>query len=249
MQTTYVADCTRCVGLCCVAAPFTKSADFALTKRAGTPCPNLASDLRCTIHAQLTDRGFPGCVSFDCYGAGQRATRAFGAQADWRTHPETRTALFDAFHARMGVCELGWHVDAALCRPDLPASLEASLHEARERVDAEAEAPGDVAAIRRTVSELLSRVSTAIRRSHGPLGPDHTRQMLLGARLRGRDLARSSFFAACLVGADLRHADLRHADLRGTDLRGADLRGAKLHGVLFLTPGQKVRARTDAGAA
>ncbi len=34
------ADCGRCAGLCCVAPAFTASADFAIDKPAGQPCPN-----------------------------------------------------------------------------------------------------------------------------------------------------------------------------------------------------------------
>jgi len=245
MHTEYRSDCSRCVGLCCVAAPFSKSADFAISKPAGTPCPNLGADHGCTIHAQLRTRGFPGCVSFDCYGAGQRLTEGRSDGADWRAHPEARDAIFSAFHERMGVCELGWHIDAALAQPTLPNDWLGPMTDAKRAVDAAATAPANVGALRAEVSTLLSNVSEAIRRQHGPLGPDHSRKMMLGASLRGQRLARSSFFATCLVGADLRNADLRHADLRGTDLRGADLRGADLQGVLFLTPGQLARARRD----
>ena len=42
------------------------------TLPAGKPCPNLREDFRCRIHEQLAERGFPGCVVFDCFGAGQR---------------------------------------------------------------------------------------------------------------------------------------------------------------------------------
>jgi len=245
MQSTYRADCERCVGLCCVAAPFQRSADFALTKPAGVPCPHLGTDHRCTIHAQLQERGFPGCVSFDCYGAGQRVTARHPAPPAGTHGATPRAALFDDFHATMGVCELGWHLDAARARPDLPPRWHAALDAAGATVQQAAEAPGDVRALRDQVSALLSEVSRSIRSVHGPLGPDHSRAMLAGRSFRGRSLARGSLFAACLVGADLRGADLRHADLRGTDLRGADLRGAHLEGVLFLTPGQRVRARVS----
>ena len=34
------ADCTRCFALCCVAPAFAASADFAIDKPAGQPCPN-----------------------------------------------------------------------------------------------------------------------------------------------------------------------------------------------------------------
>ena len=49
------ADCADCFGLCCVALPFARSADFAVNKPAGKPCSNLQSDVRCGIHAA---RGF-----------------------------------------------------------------------------------------------------------------------------------------------------------------------------------------------
>ncbi|RQX15913.1 oxetanocin A resistance protein, partial [Micromonospora arida] len=35
------ADCGRCFGLCCVVPAFAASADFAIDKPAGSPCPNL----------------------------------------------------------------------------------------------------------------------------------------------------------------------------------------------------------------
>ena len=40
------ADCGRCFGLCCVALPFSRSADFAYDKPAGEPCVNLQPDSR-----------------------------------------------------------------------------------------------------------------------------------------------------------------------------------------------------------
>ena len=51
------ADCERCVGLCCVALPFTASADFAFDKEAGEPCRNLTADLRCGIHSRPAKPG------------------------------------------------------------------------------------------------------------------------------------------------------------------------------------------------
>ncbi|MGH3932564.1 MAG: hypothetical protein ACRDTF_21615, partial [Pseudonocardiaceae bacterium] len=59
------ADCERCFGLCCVALTFSVSADFAIDKDAGQPCPNLQSDFRCGIHTRLRKQGFPGCAVYD----------------------------------------------------------------------------------------------------------------------------------------------------------------------------------------
>ena len=81
------ADCSRCAGLCCVAPAFAASADFAIDKPAGVACPNLADDFRCGIHAQLRDRGFPGCTVFDCFGAGQHITQGTFGGRTWRESP------------------------------------------------------------------------------------------------------------------------------------------------------------------
>src|SRR6478609_5910254 len=88
------ADCSRCAALCCVAPAFARSADFAIDKPSGQPCPKLEDDLRCGIHAELRERGFPGCAVFDCFGAGQQIVQVtFGGQ-DWRTTPELAGPMF-----------------------------------------------------------------------------------------------------------------------------------------------------------
>ena len=53
------ADCERCVGLCCVAPAFSASADFAIDKAAGRPCPNLPAGLPVRDPRQPAGRGVP----------------------------------------------------------------------------------------------------------------------------------------------------------------------------------------------
>lgn len=94
------ADCSACVGLCCVIPPFDALQGFGFDKPAETPCHHLCTDHRCGIHDQLVDRGFPGCVAFDCLGAGQRLTamalERLGS-ADWRARPDVARWLFAAY--------------------------------------------------------------------------------------------------------------------------------------------------------
>lgn len=68
------ANCSRCMALCCVLTRFDRSPDFACHKAAGEACRHLGVDQRCTIHERLGEEGFPGCISYDCYGAGQHMT-------------------------------------------------------------------------------------------------------------------------------------------------------------------------------
>ena len=86
---TLTDDCSQCAALCCVAYPFDADEDFALLKRADTPCPNLASAcFDCTIHAELPAKGFGGCVAYQCAGAGQRVTQELFDGETWRDDPD-----------------------------------------------------------------------------------------------------------------------------------------------------------------
>ncbi len=99
-------DCTSCAALCCVAYPFEKGDGFAIDKDVGTPCPNLSKDdFRCTIHATLAKRGFGGCVSYDCAGAGQRVTQEFFEGENWRDVRLLRRDMTDALHLMRPVHE------------------------------------------------------------------------------------------------------------------------------------------------
>jgi uncharacterized protein YjbI with pentapeptide repeats len=245
------ADCARCVGLCCVAPAFSASADFAIAKDAGQPCPNLQPDFRCGIHARLRQRGFPGCVAYDCLGAGQKVVQVtFGGQ-DWRRTPGIAEQMFRVFTIMRQLHELLWYLDEALTLPSArPLRRELSLAfeetERRTRDRPEALVDMDMAAYRRDISALLRRASELARAGLRDQAVD-----LAGAGLIGKDLARAdlcgaSLRGAYLTGADLRGADLSAADLTGADLRGADLRGADLTGSMFLTQSQIDAAAGDA---
>nr|WP_166757161.1 pentapeptide repeat-containing protein [Modestobacter marinus] len=246
------ADCSRCNGLCCVLPAFAASADFAIDKPAGTPCPNLQPDSRCGIHDRLRDRGFPGCTVFDCFGAGQRVTQDVFGGADWRTDAATRAATAAVFPVMRQLTELLWYLTEATAL--LPAGpLHTEVTAARTRTEqltgtgADELAALDAAAYRSEVGELLGRVSDAVRADVPGRARDRRGADLMGAALRGADLHGASLRGAYLIGADLRGADLRHADLLGADLRAADLRGADLTGALFLTQPQLTAALGDGG--
>jgi uncharacterized protein YjbI with pentapeptide repeats len=242
------ADCSRCAGLCCVAPAFAASADFAIDKPAGHACPNLREDFRCGIHAQLRDRGFPGCTVFDCFGAGQRITQNTFAGLSWRDAPELASAQFAVLPVMRQLHEALWYLTEALLLPsaaDLAGEVRAVL-ERTERLAAgspEELAALDVGAHRREVGELLGRVSDLARRDRR--GPDRRNAELIGADLRRRDLRNANLRGAYLIGADLRGADLGTADLLGADLRNTDVRGADLSRCLFLTQPQVTAARGD----
>ena len=239
------ADCAKCAGLCCVAPAFAASADFAIDKPAGRPCPNLDQDFRCGIHAQLRDRGFPGCTVFDCFGAGQRITQQTFDGRSWREAPELAAAQFAVLPVVRQLHEALWYLTEA---EELVAALGPEVRGLRHRTEELATGTGeqlaelDVVAHRAEVGELLARVSEVVR---GPGCTDRRGADLMGRDLRRAELRNASVRGAYLIGADLRKVDLGTADLLGADLRAADVRAADLSRVLFLTQPQVNAARGD----
>jgi hypothetical protein len=230
-RTDLRADCGNCVGLCCIALTFTRSADFALDKPAGEPCPNLSDDFRCTIHKDLRSKGFQGCTVYDCFGAGQEITSR-GLSA-----PE----MFAALPILRQLHELLWYLTEVLEYDETAREAIARVENVSRTADL---TTVDVNAERAAVNELLLKTSQRIRGKQ-PKKKERRGAHLIGARLRGADLAKANQRGAYLIGADLREADLRQADLIGADLRDADLRGADLRGALFLTQSQVNAARGD----
>lgn len=248
------ADCGSCFGLCCVALPFARSADFALDKPAGRPCAHLQADYGCGIHAELRGRGYRGCTVFDCFGAGQQVSQVTFGGHDWRESAATARAMFAVFPVMRQVHELLWYLAEAL---DLPAAQPVYTQlramqgriEALTRGSAEAIVGLNVNALRAEVGPLLSQVSE-LARSQVPGRKWHHRGAdLIGKRLTGAALRGASLRGALLVGADFTGADLRDSDLLGADLRGATLNGADLRGALFLTQAQLDSANGDAATA
>ena len=256
----FQADCENCFGLCCVALPFAASADFAIDKNAGQPCPNLRPDFRCGVHDTLRQRGFRGCTVYDCFGAGQKVSQITYEGKDWRQAPETAKQMFEVLPVMFQLHELLRYLAEALALE--PAR---SIHdELRAAFDATERLtfldPGsilklDVSAHRAEANVFLLKTSElaredARRRFKEPLrNPKAARRGadLIGAKLKGADLRCANLRGAYLIAADLRGADLRAADLIGADFRDADLGGADLTGSLFLTQAQLNAAKGDAG--
>ena len=238
------ADCSNCFALCCVALPFTASADFAFTKAAGTPCRNLLADHRCGIHADLRAKGFPGCTVFDCFGAGQKVSQTtFAGQ-------KGGPRMFDAFGIMRQLHELLWYLGQA--RTLVPArSLHPRITATYEEIsqitltDPDTLLAVDVAAHRKDVNELLLKASELTRATVKGKKPDRRGADLIGADLKGASLSGANLRGAYLIAADLRQADLRLADVIGADFRDTDLRGADLTDALFLTQAQVNAARGD----
>jgi uncharacterized protein YjbI with pentapeptide repeats len=249
------ADCANCFALCCVALNFVASADFAIDKAAGDPCPNLQDDYRCGVHSELREIGFRGCTVYDCFGAGQHISQQTFGGRSWRSDRATGQAMFASFGVMRELHELLWYLTDARDRPEA-AALHPAVDAAFEATEAmtRGAAPEllalDIDAHWRGVDAVLLQVSELVRTAALDARAPHRRSGrgvdLMGAKLVAADLRGANLRGAYLIAADLRGADLGGADLIGADLRDTDLRGADLSRSLFLTQPQVAAAQGDA---
>ncbi len=98
-------DCKNCVAYCCVALAFDESDMFAYDKQAAEPCKHLDSQHACSIHDNLKEQGFPGCVRYNCFGAGQRVTNEIFEGRSWRDQPDEAQEMFDTYRSMHRVHE------------------------------------------------------------------------------------------------------------------------------------------------
>lgn len=247
------ADCQHCFGLCCVALPYAKSADFAFDKDGGTPCRNLQSNYQCSIHKDLREKGFRGCSAYECFGAGQMVSQITYEGKDWRNNPETANEMFDVFPIMQQLHEMLWYLYEALSidiakpiHPELRTSFEKI--ERLTRLSKERLLTLQVDEHRAEVNEWLLKTSELVRaQARNPKLPKKISRgsVLIGAKLKGLDLRGANLRGALLIAADLRNADLRMTDFIGADVRDADLSGADLTGSIFLTQAQVNAANGD----
>lgn len=252
------ADCENCFGLCCVALPYAKSADFAFDKDGGTPCSNLQSDYRCGIHENLRAKGFRGCTVYECFGAGQKVSQLTYAGNDWRDNPASAKEMFDVFPIMQQLHEMLCYINEALNLEDakpLYQDLQAAFEETEYLTKQSPKSIMDlnVPAHRAIVNDLLLRTSELVRakasfnknknqKKQNKIGRGSD---LIGAKLRGADLRGANLRGALLIASDLREADMRVTDLIGADFRDADLSSADLTGSFFITQAQINSAKGD----
>lgn len=161
-------DCERCCGLCCVAPAFAVSSDFAINKAPGKPCPNLTTDFRCSIHEHLRPKGFPGCIAYDCFGAGQKVTQLTYQGQTWRTIPKVAGQMFEVFGVMQQLHSmLRYLAEAMEFEPARP--LFGDLQRRFDEIQAlslgrpESLLVVDLPALRREVDDLLLRASELVR--------------------------------------------------------------------------------------
>ncbi|MRG85931.1 pentapeptide repeat-containing protein [Salinibacillus xinjiangensis] len=240
------SDCKNCFGLCCVALPYGKSADFPFNKDGGIPCQNLCSNHLCAIHDQLSEKGFRGCVSYECFGAGQHVSQSIFRGKDWREDIELAEEMFAVFPLVQQLHEMLWYLKQALTLKET-RSIQTKLQMIyEETVELTVKNPKeivelDIAEHRSQVDTLLVETSKIYRNDIENKGKKKwikKDEDLLGANLQGLNLQGEDLRGKLMIASNLKNSDLRKADFIGADLRDANLSGADLSEALFLTQSQ-----------
>lgn len=178
-ETDLKDDCARCAGLCCVGLALDRGPDFAIDKPAGIPCPNLDAGCACTIHARLSEAGFPGCVRYTCRGAGQRVVQEIFGGRSWREDPALLGPMLEAFGEMRGLHDRIAMLRTAARLP-LGEAEERCRRELLERL--ESAVPGDRTALAALAGGPLPGEVDSFLRSLAPdMAPASARDALDGA--------------------------------------------------------------------
>ena len=239
------ADCENCFGLCCVALPYAKSADFAFDKEGGIPCRNLQSNYLCGIHSNLRNKGFRGCSAYECFGAGQKVSKITYNGKDWRTNKDVSKEMFEVYPIMQQLHEMLWYLNEALMNDAAKTIYKELILCFAETEELSYKSPEiiksiDVSEHRSQVNRLLTHTSELVRAQITKKQQKSTQRGMdfIGAKLKGADLRGENLRGAFFIAADLRNADLRYSDFIGADFRDADISGANLTGSIFLTQAQ-----------
>ncbi len=230
-------DCMKCSGLCCVALYCAKSDGFPSNKPAGKPCEYLLNDFQCAIHAELKERKMKGCLAYDCFGAGQKATRLYPQNVNWLTHPKQAIEIFNVFHILFQLHQYLWYLLEAMKVVEDESTILAieRLIDEILRVtglDPRGLVDYDSQEIKSSVDQILKEVSF---KNQSGVQKKNKNKNYLGKNFKGMNLENSDFTMALMIGANLEGCTLDGANFLGADLRDANFNNTDLSESLFLT--------------
>lgn len=251
-------DCEKCFGICCVALYFSKTEGFPNDKVAGKPCINLQEDFGCKVHASLKDKGLKGCMTYDCFGAGQKVAQLTFKGEDWRKSKEQANKIFDVFLVMRQLHEMLWYLYDAktfIFSDNIKEEIDFMIKETNKltNLDTKSIINIDIENHRIKVNSTLKKVIEVVKNnvSHDKKINSKNKKNLkigydfIGADLKNTNLIGANFAGVFLIAADMRNTNLKGANLIGADLRDADIRGANLEEAMFITQTQINSAKGD----
>lgn len=243
LDSILTTNCEACSGLCCFALFFSRQDGFPADKAPETPCGFLAGDYRCSCHEELPRRGFRGCLSFDCLGAGQLVTQGVYRGLTWKTNPDKASEICGVFWTVRLLHQMLWYLteaaSLAAAGPSLASELGSLISEtlAMTRLGPTEILSLNVESHQDRVNAVLKQAIDLVQRSSGAAARRAPADCI-GKDLRKKKPAGMDFSMSLLIAADLRGQTLCSSVFLGADLRDARLEDADLSDSLFLTQAQ-----------
>ncbi|MHC1735660.1 MAG: pentapeptide repeat-containing protein [Erysipelotrichaceae bacterium] len=178
-----------------------------------------------------------GCLAYDCFGAGQKATRLFPQNVNWMTHPNQAYEIFSVFHILFQLHQYLWYLLEAM----KIVQDESTIREIELLMDENQRVTGldpkrliefDLGVYKSRVDGILKEV---ILRNHPNRYKETKNKDYLGKNFKGINLDNSDFTMSLLIGANLEGCKLDGANFLGADLRDAIIKNTNLSESLFLT--------------
>ncbi|MFA9464954.1 MAG: pentapeptide repeat-containing protein [Velocimicrobium sp.] len=242
-------DCKNCSGLCCVALFFSKMDGFPKDKEAGEACVNLRPDFTCSIHSELVNRKMKGCLSYDCFGAGQKVTAKIYRGENWSSTIK-KEEIFEVFLVVHKLHQMLWYLVEAksiLVANELWEIMDELILENQTMTD---QMPEEILNIeieqyRIRVNKVLKRVSQLVRDRYCKKIGKTKKTDLMGQSFKNENLDGEDFSMTLLIATNLEGCSLVGTNFLGADMRDTNLKNANVSESIFLTQGQINAAKGD----
>lgn len=236
----YKINCKKCSGLCCVALYFTKSDGFPKDKEAGAACKNLQLDYKCKVYSKLSQQKLKGCMSYDCFGAGQYVTHHLKSLPNWHSiSPKEADKIFNSYLVALRVHQTLWYLSQCLILR-LPQSekeqAKSLINEGIESIKKPLEtlAVLDTRPFCEKSNKYLKHICE-IYQAHFSNTNKMQSQNYMGKNMKQKNLAGKDFSMSLLIAANLEQATLYGTNFLGADMRDTNVRNTDLSQCLFLT--------------
>ena len=231
-------DCKNCSGLCCVSLYCIKTDGFPANKEAGIPCAYLGSDFGCNIHSKLLEKNYKGCIAYDCFGAGQRATELCLSNGTWKTNSRQADIIFETFMIVFQLHQMLWYlVEAFQLTSDnkLKSAIDELILENEQMAEMLPEncSKADLSSYRLKVNTILKQISSAL--SISASATRHSDMTYLGKNFKKVNLDGKDFSMSLMIAANLTGCSLKKTNFLGADIRDANVKDTDLSESIFLT--------------
>ncbi len=248
--------CEACFGLCCIALFFSKTDGFPHDKKAGEPCQHLSIIHKCDVYQNLKHLGYKGCISFECFGAGQKISQSTFANQDWRSKPEISKNMFESFQVMRQLHEMIQYMAEANQRIEtitIHDRLSETLIKLIDNTNLSSEELTELNldVLHNEVDILLTEASKLVLGDESKL-PKNIRKLgrsmdLIGKDLRQVELRNTNLRSALMIASTLQGVDFGSSNFLGADIRDALIQDADLSQCLFLTQAQINSAKGNSG--